>query len=66
MLSMGHVPELLTVGEAAQALRVSQETIRIWARTGRLKPVPMPTRIVRFRREDIEAIVTGEPAESAV
>ncbi len=65
LLSMGQVPELLTVGEAAEAFRVTEETVRKWARQGRLKAIPMPTRIKRFRREDIEAIVNGEPVESA-
>jgi excisionase family DNA binding protein len=36
--------ELLTVEEVAERLKLSQETIRIWLRTGRLRGIRLGTR----------------------
>jgi excisionase family DNA binding protein len=68
IMSMTQLPDLLTAAEAAKELRVSDETVHRWARTGRLPFVPMPSGLKRFRREVVDAVKRGEPvsAESAV
>jgi excisionase family DNA binding protein len=45
--------ELLTVAEAAQALRISKPTIWRWIREGRLHPVRLGRRVVRLRRSEV-------------
>ena len=64
----------MTADEVAEALRIDPETVRRWAREGRLRTVPMPGRALRFRRADVEELLTTdkpavvradvEPAES--
>lgn len=56
-LCMGQLPELMTVAEVAEALRLTDETVHRWAREGKLPFVSLPTGLKRFRREDIEAIL---------
>lgn len=51
---MGQLPELLTVAEVAEALRLSDETVHRWCRQGRLAYINV-LGVKRFRREDIEA-----------
>lgn len=41
--------ELLTVAEVAERLRVSEETVRRWLRTGRLRGIRLPTERVGWR-----------------
>lgn len=60
-LSMGQLPELMTVPEVAEALKVTDESIHRWARDGKLPYVLLPSGIKRFRRDDIEAIIKGQP-----
>lgn len=62
MLSMGELPELLTVSEVAKIARVKDVTVYRWARDGRLPHVRMPSGIKRFRRQDVEAMLRGELA----
>jgi excisionase family DNA binding protein len=52
------IPQLLTLAEVAEKLRVSSHTIRSWIRQGRLTPVRIcrrllfhPTEVVRFMNE---------------
>lgn len=61
---MEQLPDLLTVAEVAEALRLSDETIHRWARQGRLPYVDV-LGVKRFRRDQIEAIVSGEQSGSA-
>lgn len=56
--SMGQLPELLTVGEVAEVLRLSDETIHRWAREGRIEFVDV-LGVKRFRRDYIESILDG-------
>lgn len=63
-MSMTQLPELMTVPEVAEALRLSDETVHRWARLGKL-PVVNVLGVKRFRRVDIEAIVRGDQPESA-
>jgi len=57
---MEQLHELMTVPEVAERLRINPETVRLWARDGRLPVVPLPTRSLRFRRSDIDAILAGQ------
>lgn len=62
---MTQVPELLTVAEVAEKLRLSDETIHRWARKGKLPHIDV-LGVKRFRTADIEAILRGEnPADAA-
>jgi excisionase family DNA binding protein len=58
-------PELMTVAEVAAMFRVSDETIHRWCRSGTLPFIPMPSGLKRFRREEVEAILAGEPSVRA-
>ena len=53
---MGQLPELMTVAEVAEALRLSDETIHRWARQGRLEFVDV-LGVKRFRRDYIAHIL---------
>lgn len=54
--------EWLTVSPAARFLGVSAETVRDWADKGKLPFTRTPGNQRRFRRADLEAILTTEPA----
>lgn len=58
-LSMGQLPELMTVAEVAEALRLTDETIHRWAREGRLEYVNV-LGVKRFHRAYIERLVSGQ------
>jgi excisionase family DNA binding protein len=51
---------LLTVAEVADQLRLDPETIRRWAREGRIKAIALPSGLWRFRRSDVEDLLRGE------
>ncbi len=50
--------DLLTIPEAAAALKVSPVTIARWLKQGRLPAYRMGPRAVRIRREDLMAVLT--------
>lgn len=59
-------PDLLTAPQVAALLGVSDESVRRWADTGKLRYIALPSGQRRFRRSDIEAILTpDEPTEAA-
>jgi len=60
---MAPLPELLTVTEVAEVLRVHPATVRRWAREGVLTATDTPGRSLRFRREDIERLLVAGDAE---
>lgn len=49
--------QLMTPVEAADTLAVSQDTLRRWAKEGRLTRVRLSRRAVRYRRSEIEALI---------
>jgi excisionase family DNA binding protein len=51
------MPALLTVPEVAEIFRVSQKTVSYWRATGKLRSLRTPGRGVRFKREDVLAIL---------
>jgi len=59
---MTQLPALLTIEEAADALRIHPETFRRWVRDGKVQPADLPGRTIRIRRTDVERMI-GEPAE---
>jgi excisionase family DNA binding protein len=52
---------LLTIPQVVERLaelgiEISDETVRQWAKNGRLRAVQLPSGRFRFRREDVDAI----------
>jgi len=60
---MGQLPELMTVAEVAEALRLSDETVHRWAREGRIEHVNV-LGVKRFKRAYIESLVHGQSESS--
>lgn len=52
----------LTVTEVAELLKLHPSTVREWAREGRLKPLDLPGRVVRFSRADVERLLIPAPS----
>ena len=52
------VREFLTAGEIANTCRVSDETVRNWARAGRLKAIRIGRKYL-FAKRDIESMLDG-------
>jgi predicted site-specific integrase-resolvase len=60
------VPELLTAGQVGKLLGgISDETVNRWARDGRLDCITLPSGVRRFRRETVDAILSGTSTGSA-
>ena len=53
---------LLTTAEVAEECSVDPETVRRWAREGRIAVITLPGGLKRFRREDVDRLLT--PSES--
>ena len=62
------VPEvdLLTVPEAASFLRLKPSTIRSWILQRKIPFVKLGQRAVRFRRCDLETLITGSLVSAEV
>ena len=67
---MSQPPTLLTTGQVVERLAglgvvVVEETVRAWARSGRLTRVVLPSGRFLFRPEDVDAIAAPiEPVAS--
>ena len=57
--------ELLSIGEAAQRLKVSKHTINFWLREGRLRRTKVATR-TRIRVSELEALIVDGAGPSAL
>lgn len=58
--------QLLTTNEVAEECKVTAETVRVWVREGRLAAITLPGGLKRFRREDVDRLLTPtEPAAGA-
>lgn len=49
--------DLLTAPEVAARLHVTDETVRAWAKSGKLTHIVLPSGGRRFRRSDVDAIL---------
>lgn len=54
--------ELMTAAEVAAMIPVHAETVRRWAREGQLTAVTLPSGRKRYRRCDVEALLTAGTA----
>lgn len=59
------LPPLLTLREVAAALRVHPRTIRRWADDGRLTAIRLTTETMRFRADEIAALIEGAETTGA-
>ncbi len=59
------LPQLFTAREIADAVKVQESTVTTWARSGKIESVTLPSGHRRFRRDVIDAILTGTPASAA-
>lgn len=57
-----HATPLLNVGQVAEFLNVTVYTVRRYTRNGKLKSCRLPGGGHRYRREDVEALMTIEGA----
>jgi len=55
-------PQLLTVNEAAEYLRIAPGTLRNWHHAGRGPRVTKVERCVRYKRSDLEAFISSTEA----
>lgn len=62
MLCMAQVPTLLKAQDVADRLNTSAETVRRWVREKRLPAVILPSGAMRFRPEDVEALIQPQDA----
>jgi excisionase family DNA binding protein len=49
----------LTASQVAKRLDVTPETVREWARSGKLRAITYPSGRMRFFEDDVEAIEQG-------
>jgi excisionase family DNA binding protein len=54
---MQSLSPFLTTSEAADLLRVQARTIQYWAKSGRISALRISGRGVRFKREDVLALL---------
>lgn len=58
--------DLMKTAEVAQVLRVTPKTVWSWHKKGRLPGIELPGGELRFRRSDVEAILSpADPTEGA-
>jgi excisionase family DNA binding protein len=56
---MAPLADLNTAKVVADALDVTPDTVRRWARAGKLPVVTLPSGQIRFRREDVEPLLVA-------
>ena len=55
----------LTVKEAAELLRVEPRTLSYWTKAGRIQPFRVNGNGIRYRREDVLALISTDPRPRA-
>ena len=60
--AMATPSDLLTASQAAEAWGVSVHTVRRWARDEKVTTIVLPSGRRRYRRSDVENIITTEAA----
>lgn len=53
---------LLTVGEVAEIVRQTPESVRRWVREGRMKAIKLPGGALRIRQSEVDRVLSGTPA----
>lgn len=61
---MDDTKEFLSVGEAAEILEVSTQTLRRWEKAGAITALRTPGGQRRFRRSDVDALIETPTAAS--
>jgi excisionase family DNA binding protein len=62
---MQNLSPFLTTSEAAELLRVQPRTIQYWEKSGRIKALRISGRGIRFKREDVLALISSDPRPRA-
>lgn len=57
-MTLQKMQQLISAGEAAKLVGVSPDTLRRWAKSGRVRHVVTPSRRILFDPVDIEAMYT--------
>jgi excisionase family DNA binding protein len=65
MTQTTYEPSILTTREAADLLRVSERSIERWRAQGKLPTMNLSGKWVRFRREDVLALLSRSGTSSA-
>lgn len=55
-MTLEKIQQLISTGEAAELVGVSPDTLRRWAKAGRVRHVVTPSRRILFDPADIEAM----------
>jgi excisionase family DNA binding protein len=63
---MERATELLTARELAKRLRVSPETVRAWARRGRIPTLRLSPKAIRYNAEAVLEALSTSPAKGVV
>ena len=58
--------ELLTGAEVQAAMRISSGTLKRWVALGLIPTYKTPTGTLRFKAEDMDALLQPHPAKAAV
>jgi excisionase family DNA binding protein len=56
----------MTMKEAAEVLRVDYRTVQYWMKLGRIQPCRVSGRSVRFKKEDVLALISDPKPRLAV
>ena len=56
---------LMTAPEVAAAFRVTERSVRRYAAAGKFLVLRTPGGVARFWRDEVEALLRGEPPEAA-
>lgn len=61
-----HMTNLLTSSEVQTQMRISEPTLRRWVSLGLIPTYKTPTGHLRFKAEDVDALLQPHPAKAAV
>ena len=65
-MTLQKMQQLISAGEAAKLVGVSPDTLRRWAKSGRVRHVVTPSRRILFDPADIAAMYTTVDPESSI
>jgi excisionase family DNA binding protein len=58
---MNNLSPFLTMREAAEVLRIEPRTLQYWVRQGRIQQLQISGRGVRFRKDEVLALISSDP-----